>query len=64
MFTGPEIAGIFAELAISHVVWVPDSEIGLWEPAFEAAAFEIDERPLSHGVLARGSADHGDGSGS
>lgn len=31
MFTGPEIETIFAELGITHVVWVPDTAIGPWE---------------------------------
>src|SRR5438093_3507212 len=31
MFTGPEIETLFAELGITHVVWVPDTTIGPWE---------------------------------
>lgn len=33
MFTGPEIESLFAELGITHVVWVPDTAIGPWESA-------------------------------
>ena len=31
MFTGPEIEAVFAELGITHVVWVPDTTLGPWE---------------------------------
>src|SRR5690349_7815621 len=31
MFTGPEIEAAFAELGITHVVWVPDTAVGPWE---------------------------------
>lgn len=31
MFTGPEIETVFAELGITHVVWVPDTTLGPWE---------------------------------
>jgi sulfopyruvate decarboxylase TPP-binding subunit len=37
MFTGPEIAATLAELAITHVVWVPDTATGPWEGALEAS---------------------------
>jgi sulfopyruvate decarboxylase TPP-binding subunit len=37
MYTGPEIASILTDLGISHVVWVPDSALGLWEEALDAA---------------------------
>jgi sulfopyruvate decarboxylase TPP-binding subunit len=37
MFTGPEIVDIFEQLGVTHVVWLPDSTFGLWEPALEAA---------------------------
>src|SRR5262245_21729497 len=37
MFSGPEIVAVLEELEITHVVWVPDSEIGRWEVALEAA---------------------------
>lgn len=37
MFTGPEIALTLTELGVTHVVWVPDTEIGPWEEALEAS---------------------------
>lgn len=37
LFTGPEIALALTELGISHVVWVPDSETGLWEAALDVS---------------------------
>ncbi len=33
MFDGPAVAAAFKECGISHVVWVPDTELGAWEPA-------------------------------
>ena len=33
MCTGPEIAALLESLGITHVVTVPDSTIGRWEPA-------------------------------
>lgn len=35
MFSGEQIASLLEELGITHVVTVPDSTIGLWEPAME-----------------------------
>jgi sulfopyruvate decarboxylase TPP-binding subunit len=37
LFTGPEIVITLSELGITHVVWVPDTAIGPWEAALEAA---------------------------
>lgn len=37
MFTGPDIVATLRELEISHVVWVPDTAIGPWEAALNAA---------------------------
>jgi sulfopyruvate decarboxylase TPP-binding subunit len=37
MFTGPEIVEMLEGMGITHVVWVPDSATGLWEPALEAS---------------------------
>jgi sulfopyruvate decarboxylase TPP-binding subunit len=37
MFSGAEIVPTLEGLGITHVVWVPDSAIGLWEPALEAS---------------------------
>ncbi len=37
MFTGPQIVEVFAKLGITHVVWLPDSTLGTWEPALSRA---------------------------
>ena len=37
MFTGREIAATLTELGVTHVIWVPDSELGAWEAELEAA---------------------------
>jgi sulfopyruvate decarboxylase TPP-binding subunit len=33
MLDGPGVAAALKECGITHVVWIPDSEIGTWEPA-------------------------------
>jgi sulfopyruvate decarboxylase subunit alpha len=33
MYSGREIHDLLTELGFTHVVWVPDSTIGQWEPA-------------------------------
>jgi sulfopyruvate decarboxylase TPP-binding subunit len=35
MFTGPQIAELFATLGVTHAVTVPDSTIGPWQDAIE-----------------------------
>jgi sulfopyruvate decarboxylase TPP-binding subunit len=37
MLDGPAVAAALIECAVTHVVWLPDSEIGSWEPALIAA---------------------------
>ena len=37
MFTGSEIVDELTAMSITDVVWVPDSVMGLWEPALESA---------------------------
>jgi sulfopyruvate decarboxylase TPP-binding subunit len=37
MFTGAEIVATLSELGVTHVIWVPDSVIGPWEVALDAA---------------------------
>lgn len=37
MFTGSEIESVFISLGITHVVWVPDSTLGLWESALASS---------------------------
>jgi sulfopyruvate decarboxylase TPP-binding subunit len=42
MFTGPQIAAAFAELGVTHVVWLPDSTLGTWEAEFSRSTqFEL-----------------------
>jgi len=36
MLDGPSVAKALADSGITHVAWVPDSELGLWEPALLA----------------------------
>ncbi len=33
MYSGPEIRDLLLQLGITHVVWMPDSELGLWDEA-------------------------------
>jgi sulfopyruvate decarboxylase subunit alpha len=33
MLDGPSVASALVQCGITHVVWLPDSEIGTWEPA-------------------------------
>jgi len=35
MISGADIVRIFAELGVTHVVWLPDSALGDWEEALE-----------------------------
>ena len=37
MFTGEEIVDLLKRMQVSHVVWLPDSTLGQWEPAMRAA---------------------------
>jgi sulfopyruvate decarboxylase subunit alpha len=37
MLDGPSVAAALRRCGITHVVWIPDSELGLWEPALTAA---------------------------
>ena len=41
MFSGEQIATLFSELGLTHVVTVPDSTTGQWEPAIER---DVDTR--------------------
>jgi sulfopyruvate decarboxylase TPP-binding subunit len=36
MLDGPSVAGALKECGITHVTWLPDSELGTWEPALLA----------------------------
>jgi len=36
MFDGPSVAAALRDCGVTHVVWIPDSELGTWEPALTA----------------------------
>lgn len=36
MLDGPSVAATLAACGVTHVVWIPDSELGTWEPALLA----------------------------
>jgi sulfopyruvate decarboxylase subunit alpha len=36
MLDGPSVAAALKGCGVTHVVWIPDSELGLWEAAFSA----------------------------
>jgi len=36
MLDGPSVVRALKECGVSHVVWIPDSELGTWEPALLA----------------------------
>lgn len=38
MIPGDQAADVFQRLGISHVVWIPDSEVGVWDQALGAAS--------------------------
>ena len=33
MLDGPSVVAALKDCGVTHVVWIPDSEIGTWEPA-------------------------------
>ena len=37
MFDGPAVVAALVGVGVSHAVWVPDSELGRWEPALSAS---------------------------
>jgi sulfopyruvate decarboxylase TPP-binding subunit len=37
MLDGSAVVAALRACGVSHVIWIPDSEIGTWEPALEAA---------------------------
>lgn len=36
MLDGPSIVAALKECGVTHLVWIPDSELGAWEPALRA----------------------------
>ena len=41
IFSGAEIVTELTQLGISHVVWVPDSDLGEWEADLESSPIEL-----------------------
>jgi sulfopyruvate decarboxylase subunit alpha len=37
MLDGPNVVAALKECGITHVVWIPDSELGTWEPALSGS---------------------------
>jgi sulfopyruvate decarboxylase TPP-binding subunit len=37
MFDGPAVVAALRDGGVTHVIWVPDSVLGLWEPALSSA---------------------------
>ncbi len=37
MLDGPSVAAVLSGCGVTHVVWVPDSQLGTWEDALAAA---------------------------
>ncbi len=38
MLDGPSVVAALEDCGVTHVVWIPDSDIGRWEPALSAAS--------------------------
>jgi sulfopyruvate decarboxylase TPP-binding subunit len=38
MLDGPSVVAALEDCGATHVVWIPDSDIGQWEPALSAAS--------------------------
>ncbi len=41
MFSGEQVASLFTRCGITHVVTVPDSTLGQWEPAIQRAGIRL-----------------------
>ena len=41
IFSGTEIVAELTQIGISHVVWIPDSDLGQWESAIEASELDL-----------------------
>lgn len=41
MYTGSEIAELIEQLGFTHVVWIPDSCLGLWEKDLERSSAQL-----------------------
>jgi sulfopyruvate decarboxylase subunit alpha len=49
MATGPEMVGIMRRCGFTHVVWIPDSELGTWDAALSQAPDISLIRPTREG---------------
>jgi sulfopyruvate decarboxylase TPP-binding subunit len=38
MLDGASVAAALQECGVTHVIWIPDSELGTWEPALRSAS--------------------------
>jgi sulfopyruvate decarboxylase TPP-binding subunit len=61
IFSGNEIVSELTLLGISHVIWIPDSDLGQWELAFESSPIQLvrvcregEAWPLAAGLLVGG----------
>ena len=61
IFSGKEIVTELTQLGISHVVWVPDSDLGQWETDLETSPMELlrvcregEAWPLAAGLIVGG----------
>ena len=61
MFAGHEIVDEFDRLGITHVIWIPDTTTGQWEPALESAKSRLiricregEAWPLAAGLFVAG----------
>lgn len=49
MLDGPSVVAALQECGVTHVVWIPDSELGTWEPALSAAGSPVLVRVCREG---------------
>lgn len=61
IFSGTEFVNLLTELGVTHVVWIPDSDIGQWETELEASSISLvrvcregEAWPLAAGLLIGG----------
>ena len=38
MLDGPSVVAALKQCGVTHVIWIPDSELGMWEPALSSDA--------------------------
>jgi sulfopyruvate decarboxylase subunit alpha len=41
MLDGPSVVAALQACGVTHVIWIPDSDIGTWDPALRAAASPV-----------------------